>query len=163
MKRRLKRNVNKRLAGKCHPKTGVLFVKKDIYCGWGILEDFVGPEFEGVKVDIGLTLEQAYKKLGGTDRKFYNGTMSLGIMCIKEQIENNTLSDNLYLSQEDIDMIKKGKLPQCKTMHHCPETTKEGTIVMQLVDRDIHHKTRHTGGSATLNIENSYAVSDDFE
>jgi len=163
MKRRLMRNVNKRLAGKCHPKTGVLFVKKDIYCGWGILEGFVGPEFDGVKVDIRLTLEQAYKKLGGTDKKFYNGTMSLGIMCIKEQIINNTLSNNQYLSQEDIDMIKRGKLPQGKTMHHCPETTEEGTIVMQLVDRDIHHKTRHTGGSTTLNIDKSYAVPDDFE
>lgn len=160
MKRRLKRIVNKRLAGKCHPKTGVPFVKKDIYCGWGILEDFVGPEFEGVKVDIGLTLEQAYKKLGGTDKKFYNGTMDLGVICLKEQIENNTLSNNdyQYLSQEDIDMIKSGKLPECKTMHHCPETTKKGTIVMQLVDRDIHHETRHTGGSSTLNVNNSYAV-----
>lgn len=160
MKRTLKRTINKKLEGKSHPKTGVRFTKKDIFCGWGILVDFVGPEFNGVKVDIGLTLEQAYKELGGTDDKFYKGTMNLAIKCLKEKIENKTLphSDYQYLSKADIEAIKKGELPKNKTMHHCPETTENCTIIIQLVDKEKHSKTRHTGGSLTLNINKSNEV-----
>lgn len=148
----LKRNINKGLAGKCHPITGVPFVEKDIICENRIIQNFVGPEFEGVKVDIGLTVSEAWEQLGGTDSKFYKGTMRLALAKLREKlIKDPTLASQYGLSGEEVKDILKGCMPSGKTFHHCPETGKRGTLILQFVDKMVHNLTAHTGGSKTLN------------
>ncbi|WP_288529384.1 HNH endonuclease [uncultured Bacteroides sp.] len=148
----LKRNINKRLAGKCHPITGVPFVEKDIICENRIILKFVGPEFEGQKFDLGLTKVEAWEKLGGTEIKFYRGTMKLALAILREKlIKDPTLASQYGFSDEVVKDILKGCMPSGKTFHHCPETGKGGTLILQFVDKMVHNLTAHTGGSKTLN------------
>lgn len=154
---KLKRNINKKMKGKTN-NVGVSYIEEDIYSNGRNIKNYVGPDFEGPIVSLDETVDEAYKKYGNNQDKFYKGVMMDGIEKIKQEINADPAFASKYnLSPTDISSINNNKIPAGKTMHHRPETTADNRIRMQLVDKD-QHKSGHTGGSYTCNPNKSEQI-----
>ena len=121
---------NQRLAGKRHPKTGVLFTERVVTLG-GQQYIVVAPEFDSA-FDAQLPEELRYSRdktqFKECNRQLWNA------------IQSNPQLKAMF-SRKQLLFIEKGKTPRGYTWHHDVEAGK-----MQLVLTEIHSKTNHTGG-----------------
>lgn len=111
---------NQHLAGKKHPVTGVLFDKN----GFPI---FNGPKFK---------LELAYWK--SANKTQWNN--------IKGTVKNKLVTDVMFrkqFTQSEINQINAGNIPDTYRLHHYQDAG-----YLQLVHKNLHDKTGHTGGRA---------------
>ncbi|UTH01512.1 HNH endonuclease [Macrococcoides canis] len=122
-KKRKKYIINGKLAGKKHPKSGIEF------------NDLGLPKFDEVKVfevDLPVDLHVA------SDEKQFREAVNY---LSKEIKENPRLSN--FFNDKQIEEIKSGKtIISDFTWHHHEITGK-----LQLIPREIHADTRHTGGN----------------
>ncbi|MGG1534171.1 MULTISPECIES: HNH endonuclease [Brevibacillus] len=124
------RTINEEYNGKEHPDTGIRFVEKTVYIGDKVVVG-VFPEFPSVfemKLDESLYLESDAKQ-------FRRATEAL-----REEIAKNPELRSKF-SDQQIEQIHAGRVPEGYVWHHS-----ERPGVLQLVDREFHEETRHTGG-----------------
>lgn len=124
--------INKDLAGKTHPQTGVPFEERTVTLG-GKESKVVVPKFES-EFEATLT-DDMLKSSDATQFGECNAQL-------KETLDKNPELKNQF-DAEQLAQIEKGKTPDGYTWHHDAETGK-----LQLVDEQIHSDTRHTGGRA---------------
>ncbi|MER2107074.1 MAG: HNH endonuclease [Solibacillus sp.] len=121
------------LAGKQHPETGVPYVEKTIDLGNAEIYKGVFPEFES---SFEVTLEESqYLESDGRQFRHANNELNSSI------IENPDLAKQFMPDQ--LEQIARGRTPDGYVWHHS-----ETPGVLQLVDKEIHELTRHTGGRA---------------
>ena len=125
--------INAALEGKEHPETGVKFVKKEVEMADGRIIEEAFPEFP---YDFEHNLEP-YMYDASDKQQFADCNEAL-----RESVENNQEFAEKF-TDEQIDDIVFGFTPEGYTWHHSEETG-----VMQLVDKELHAKTGHTGGRA---------------
>lgn len=121
------------LEGKEHPETGVKYERKEVQLGNGEVVEGVFPEFEA-KFEAQLD-ESQYLDSDGRQFREANNQLS-------EAIKNHPELADGY-TPEQLDQISRGRTPDGYVWHHS-----EQPGVLQLVDKDIHDATRHTGGRA---------------
>ncbi|WP_050179702.1 HNH endonuclease [Domibacillus robiginosus] len=121
------------LEGKEHPETGVRYERKEVDLGNGEVVDGVFPEFEST-FDAKLD-ELQY--LDSDGRQFREATNQL-----KEAIDANPELAEKF-TPEQLEQISRGRTPDGYVWHHS-----EQPGVLQLVDKEIHDRTPHTGGRA---------------
>ncbi|QHZ46356.1 T7SS effector LXG polymorphic toxin [Bacillus sp. NSP9.1] len=109
------------LKNKKHPVTGVPYDKD----GFPIFESKYTTKLD--ESDLKKTRDQHFNKL---NKELY-----------KEIEENPSLIKKLELSEDDLLDLRDGITPEKYTWHHHQTPGK-----MELVDREIHSKTGHTGG-----------------
>lgn len=123
--------INEHLEGKCHPLTGVPFVKRVFYVNGEKVEG-VFPKFNS-KFDVRIPKE-LYKASDEEQFKY----------CVK-QLAKKIESDPEFAKQftpRQIEQIKNGETKiSGLTWHH-----NERPGLMQLVSSDEHSRTAHTGG-----------------
>lgn len=121
---------NEGLAGDCHPITGVPFERKVIEIDGEKVEG-VFPQFESqYTVDLPENLYQATNK-----EQFDYANQKL-----KEAVEKNPeLAERFDADQ--LEQIRNGDRPDGYVWHHA-----ENPGELQLIDRETHDKTGHTGG-----------------
>lgn len=112
---------NGKLAGKSHPKTNVKFTKNGF------------PKFEH---KYQVKLPKAYWKSSNT-RQFNWANERL-----KRKIEINSIYSNKFTVYQQLE-IRSGKTPSGYVWHH-----HERTGYLQLVDKNVHKRTGHTGGKS---------------
>lgn len=124
--------LNENLEGKRHPDTNVPFVRKVVETSGG---EKVGvfPVFKS-KLDVQLPNEL----LKESDFKQFKECNS----NLKEAVSQKT-SFRESFTDEQIDQIMDGDVPDGYVWHHGEEEGK-----MQLVDFETHDKTAHTGGKS---------------
>lgn len=125
---------NQALENKVHPKTGVKFVRRNIDLADGTRWSGVFPEFDSFAE---IELPDDLLKASFNDQKDYL------LKELKKMVEEATEDSDLIkrFSENDIDDILNGVLPEGLTWHH---NEQEG--LMQLVDSTIHAATGHDGG-----------------
>lgn len=160
------RNTNKRLAGKRHPKTNVLFQEKIVYSN-GRWINIVFPLFQGYKINIGCTVDELWSEVNSLypclsqdkiDKRAYNLAISKSFEILRAlYIQKNIYQDlveNGWKSYE-ITFLENGMIPQLRktmTAHHLPQTDlNDNTIWMQFVHIYEHKNTGHSGGSQCWN------------
>lgn len=119
------------LAGKEHPETGVRYEQKTVELPNGEICKGVFPEFEMV-YEVELDPSQ-YLESDGRQFRFANNELYASI------IENPDLAK--AFSPDQLEQIQLGRTPDGYVWHHS-----ETPGVLQLVDKEIHELTRHTGG-----------------
>lgn len=121
---------NEGLAGDCHPITGVPFERKLIEINGEKVEG-VFPQFESQHtVDLPENLYQATNK-----EQFDYANQEL-----KETVEKTPeLAERFDADQ--LEQIRNGDRPDGYVWHHA-----ENPGELQLIDRETHDKTGHTGG-----------------
>ncbi|MCU4787076.1 MULTISPECIES: HNH endonuclease [Bacillus] len=122
---------NQSLENDLHPITGVPFEKKIIELPSGEILEGVFPEFP-VTYEVQLD-EQQY--LDSDARQF-----KTAIGKLAQDIENNPDLQKKF-TPEQLEQIKYGETPDGYVWHHS-----EQPGVLQLVDKDLHDKSGHTGG-----------------
>lgn len=122
---------NQSLENDLHPITGVPFEKKIIELPSGEIVEGVFPEFP-VTYEVQLD-EQQY--LDSDARQF-----KTAIGKLTQEIENNPDLQKKF-TPEQLEQIKYGETPEGYVWHHS-----EQPGVLQLVDKDLHDKSGHTGG-----------------
>lgn len=118
----IKKTINSGLEGQKHPVTGVEFERNS---------DGVFPKFES-KATVDLPKDMQME----TDAKQFK-------YCndnLKEQLQANPAMEKQFTKSE-LEQINADRTPRGNTWHH-----NEAHGRMELVDRDIHDKTAHTGG-----------------
>lgn len=126
------KTLNSLLDGKEHPMTGVPFEKKEIVLTDKNLVEGVFPVFEST-YEVHLTPENME---ASDSRQFKECNNSL-----KEKVINTPEWAKERFDEEQVEQILAGESPDGFTWHHNEEPGK-----MELVDREIHDKTAHTGG-----------------
>lgn len=121
---------NEGLEGDRHPVTGVPFERDYIIYNGEKIEG-VFPEFESIK-DCQLP-ESLYEARDRDQFAYANQEL-------KEAVENDPELASKF-SPEQLEQIKNGDRPDGYVWHHHQEPGK-----LQLIDRDTHDKTGHTGG-----------------
>lgn len=123
---------NESLAGDVHPMTGVPFERKTIELNDQIVEVVV-PQF-----DYAFETVLPEKLHESSDKEQFD-------YCNKKLKESIEISPELSskFTPEQIEQIKNGDRPDGYIWHHA-----ENPGEMQLVDKDTHDKTGHTGGKA---------------
>ncbi|MFJ8234191.1 HNH endonuclease [Ureibacillus sp. NPDC094379] len=121
------------LEGKEHPETGVRYERKEVNLGNGEVVEGVFPEFDSL-FDARLD-ESQY--LDSDGRQFREATNQLS-----EAIKNNPQLAEKF-TPEQLEQISRGRTPDGYVWHHS-----EQPGVLQLVDKEVHDATRHTGGRA---------------
>ena len=128
--------INEKYEGKRHPDTGVKYQRKIVDLPDGHCVEGVFPKFDSV-FDVKLP-ENLCQKPEITQNKECNRQLL-------KAIETNPRLKKKF-SEEQIeqirDGIKDGTAPDGYVWHHNEKVGK-----MELVDADIHAKTRHTGGN----------------
>lgn len=122
--------INESLVGKKHPETGVEFMEKKLNYSDGQRIAGVFPKFDS-RIDLQLPKE-LYKLSEKNQKKWL-------LARLQNEIKRGNLKE--VFTEAERETILKGKIPKGYTWHH---NEKEG--LMQLVDSEIHEKTRHTGG-----------------
>jgi len=122
---------NQTLEGDIHPITGVPFEKKVVEMPNGEQVEGVFPEFPS-QFDVKLD-ESEY--LDSDARQFKTAINQLG-----SELDRNPDLGKKF-SPEQIEQIKSGETPDGYVWHHS-----EQPGILQLVDKDLHDKTGHTGG-----------------
>jgi len=122
---------NQTLENDVHPITGVPFVRKIVELPSGEKVEGVFPEFPveyEMKLDESLYLDSDARQFRVTIDK------------LAEDIENNPALRKKF-TPEQLEQIKNGETPDGYVWHHS-----EQPGILQLVDKDLHDKTGHTGG-----------------
>ena len=127
------KTINQSLDGNIHPVTGVPFKKSEVIVD-GQKVDGVFPVF-----DSKFTTTLPDDLLIASDpSQFRHCTEALA-----EKIADNPSLANRFTDQQLADIMNHQPRPEGLTWHH-----NEQTGVMELVDRDIHAQTGHTGGNS---------------
>ncbi len=125
------KTINDGLVGQKHPETGVRYIKKVVETDTGEKVEGVFPQFES---KFSVQLPESLQKV--PDRtQFAECNKKL-----KESLEKNPKLKKKFTKDQLAD-IDEGITPEGYTWHHNEERGK-----MQLVDTEVHSKTRHTGG-----------------
>lgn len=124
---------NQALEGKKHPDTGVEFVAKVVENSENQLVEVVVPEFDSV-----LDVQLPEGLLEATD----NEQFAECNRQLKEAVQNDPELAEKF-TEEQLDQIMDGEIPDGYTFHHDAEKGK-----MQLVDTREHVQTGHTGGKS---------------
>lgn len=124
---------NDYLSGIEHSETGIYFVEKTIELPDGMQVVGVFPEFESQFTVV--IVEELYLASDDTHFSLANGTLYESIQ------QNPLLSDELGLSPYDINLLSINETPEEYVWHH-----NEQAGVLQLVDKEVHQNTGHTGG-----------------
>ncbi|GEN81839.1 hypothetical protein SLU01_01510 [Sporosarcina luteola] len=122
---------NKTLEGDLHPITGVPFESKQVELPSGETVEGVFPEFESMH-DVQLNESQ------------YMDSDARQFKTANEQLAENVANDPELagkFTEDQLMQIEAGDTPEGYLWHHSEEPG-----VLQLVDKDIHDKTGHTGG-----------------
>ena len=90
-------------------------------------------------------------QLGNTDWAFYEGTMREATKILKNVLHRSPSLSTLFSAQQLADIEQEKGQISGKVWHHYEELTADGRPIMQLVDRELHQKCKHTGGSYTWN------------
>jgi hypothetical protein len=123
--------INHKLDGDVHPSSGVPFERKIVEKPDGEKVDGVFPIFPH-EYDVKLN-ESQY--LDSDARQFRTAVHQLG-----KDIENNPDLGKKF-KPEQLEQIKNGDTPDGYIWHHS-----EQPGILQLVDKNLHDKTGHTGG-----------------
>lgn len=123
---------NESLAGEKHPVTGVLFELKTIEVEGQFYEVAV-PQFES---DFNTTLPEEMHT--SSDREQFSKCNEE----LKNAIQSNPDLRNIF-TQEQIEQIENGDRPDGYVWHHA-----ENPGEMQLIKREVHDQTGHTGGKS---------------
>ncbi|HHT7188628.1 TPA: HNH endonuclease [Bacillus cereus] len=122
---------NQSLENDLHPITGVPFEKKVVELPNGEIIEGVFPEFP---VTYEVQLEE-HQYLNSDARQFKSAIGNLA-----QDVENNpSLQKNF--TPEQLEQIKYSETPDGYVWHHS-----EQPGVLQLVDKELHDKSGHTGG-----------------
>lgn len=122
---------NQTLENDVHPVTGVPFEKKTIELPNGEIVEGVFPEFP---VEYEIKLDES-QYMDSDAKQFKVASEQLA----QEVKENPELAKKF--TPEQLEQIKIGETPDGYVWHHS-----EQPGVLQLVDKDLHDKTGHTGG-----------------
>lgn len=122
---------NQTLEQDVHPITGVPFEKKTIELPNGESVEGVFPEFP-VTYEIQLDPSQY---LDSDARQF-----KAAIDKLAKEVENNPDLQKKF-TPEQLEQIRNGETPDGYVWHHS-----EQPGILQLVDKELHDKTGHTGG-----------------
>lgn len=123
---------NESLEGDCHPITGVPFERKIIEVDNEKIEG-VFPQFESTHtVDLPNNLHEASNK----DQFDYANNK------LRDAVNSDTELSTKF-SDEQLEQINNGDRPDGYVWHHT-----ENPGELQLIDKDTHDKTGHTGGQA---------------
>lgn len=123
---------NKDLEGDVHPITGVPFERKTIEVN-GECIDGVFPEFDSF-LDVPIPSEM----WEDSDKKQF----SFAMKKLQEAIDNDPELRGQF-TEEQLEQIENGDVPDGCVWHHS-----ENPGELQLIDKDTHDKTGHTGGRA---------------
>lgn len=121
------------LEGKEHPETGVRYERKEVDLGNGEIVEGVFPEFES---NFDARLDES-QYLDSDARQFREATNQL-----QAAIEANPEMAEKF-TPEQLEQISRGRTPDGYVWHHS-----ENPGVLQLVAKEIHDATPHTGGRA---------------
>lgn len=123
---------NESLEGDIHPITGVPFERKEVDVNGEKVEG-VFPQFESVcTVELPNELHQASNK-----EQFSHANEKLREAVASDPELSSTFTD------EQLEQIENGDRPDGYVWHHA-----ENPGELQLVNREIHDSTGHTGGQA---------------
>lgn len=116
---------NEHMAGQRHPVTGVLFKENGYPAFEPIVEIIIPEELRGPEVSDARQFADASRQL-------------------RERLERRPMLESSF-SPEQLEAIKKGwpRIPGLTWHHH------EDGMTLQLVDRDTHTRTGHSGGRET--------------
>lgn len=127
------KTLNSSLDGQEHPVTGIEYQSKLIETPEAVVEG-VFPEFTSL-FDAQLSPEN-YQASDARQFRECNDQLS-------DWVESDVEQATEVFDEEQLDQILIGETPDGCTWHHNEEVGK-----MELVDRDVHDKTAHTGGKA---------------
>lgn len=125
---------NDHLSGEIHSETGVPFVEKELHLPDGDIKG-VFPVFDS-NFSVELS-EDVYTASDATHFEIANDTLLNSIH------QDPAVAKELGFSTDDIECLERGETPEGYLWHHNEEPG-----VLQLVDRDIHENTGHSGGRA---------------
>lgn len=126
---------NQSLSGDVHPETGVPFVEKYIDLPNGQVVEGTFPVFESsyhVELSEELYLESDDVQFAVANDNLYHAIQA-----------DPSLAREIGLSQTDIQSLENGETPNDFIWHHNEEPG-----ILQLVDKETHEQTGHTGGRA---------------
>lgn len=132
------KTLNAKLLGKTHPETGVEFVLRKLKYSSDELIQGVFPVFKSYS-DVNLP-KKLYKESFDQQKAYC-------LEALQKQVKNPLSSAKKNFTEEQLDDISQGILPEGFTWHH---NEREG--LMQLVDTEIHNATNHTGGMSLWGI-----------
>lgn len=124
--------INHRYLKSAHPDTGVEFDRAFLKYSDGQKIVGVFPKFNSV-ADVQLS-KDLYKANSFQQEKYC-------LEQLQKQLKNPFSGTKKNFSDSEVNQILDNKLPDGYTWHH---NQKEG--FMQLVNREVHESTRHTGG-----------------
>jgi colicin-lik colicin-like DNase/tRNase family protein len=122
---RTRSHKNEHLAGQRHPVTGVLFKDNGYPAFEPIVEIIIPEELRGPEVSDARQFADASRQL-------------------REKLERRPMLEPIF-SPDQLEAIKMGwpRIPGLTWHHH------EDGVTLQLVDRDTHNRTGHSGGRET--------------
>lgn len=123
---------NQGLENNKHPETKILYVRKEITIQ-GIVIEGVFPQFEYI-----VSYELPETQITATEKSQFD---YLNRQFYQEVLNNPKLREQF--TEQQIEILSKGKNPPGFTWHHSEEYGK-----MQLVSTEIHSKSAHTGGDS---------------
>ena len=123
---------NDHLSGEIHPETGVPFVEKEVHLPDGDVKG-IFPVFDS---NFSVVLaEEVYTTSDDSHFDIANETLL-------DSIQHDAgFAKELGFSTEDIECLERGETPEGYLWHHNEEPG-----VLQLVDREVHENTGHSGG-----------------
>lgn len=126
------RTINEHLEGNKHPETGVEYHKVEVIVNGEKIEAVV-PKFDS-QFDAQLPPE-LYEESDAKQFRYAN-------QALQEAVEKDPELRSKF-TKEQLEQIMNGDTPDGYTWHHDAEPGK-----LQLIDTEVHYKTRHTGGKA---------------
>lgn len=126
---------NSHLEGKVHEVTGVPFERSVIDLGNGETGTGVYPVFD---YDYAATIPvDQYTESNGVHISISNEQLYNDIMA------NPQLAEDIGLTAEEVDRLGQGETPEGYVWHHHEQPGR-----MEMMDREIHDTTGHSGGSS---------------
>lgn len=126
---------NAHLNGLEHPETGVSFVEKAVQMPNGQVIEGTFPVFDEAFTVV--IAEELYTESDMVHFQTANETLYKAIA------EDPSVAENVRLTPSDLQALENGQTPAGYTWHHSEEPGH-----LQLVDRETHAETAHTGGRA---------------
>lgn len=123
---------NDSLEGTSHPNTNIEYASKSVEVD-GEIKEGVFPKFDS-EFDVNLPVEN-YQSSDGVQFRYANNEL-------KEAVKDDSKLKEKF-NDEQLDDILNGDTPEGYTWHHSEEKGK-----LELVDKETHAKSGHTGGRA---------------
>lgn len=124
---------NGELAGEFHAETGISFEQKTVELPSGETLNAAFPVFDS-KFTVVL-VEELYESSDAQQFRIAND------MLFQAIVDNPSLREEIGLTYHDIDCLEMGRTPEEFVWHHS-----EDQGVLQLVNKELHQNTGHTGG-----------------